>query len=263
MKKDILHDIIAQKQIELTQQKASVPESALEEMLDGRPADGRSMKKALAESRVGIIAEFKRKSPSKGWINRDANPLEVAEGYVRSKASALSVLTDEPFFGGTLKDLANIRKAMEVPVLRKDFIISRYQLLQAKLTGADAVLLIADALSPKDCFLLAQEAHNLNLEVLLELHSEEELEHYNDYVDMVGINNRNLGTFHTDVENSFRMAGKLPKDAVRVSESGISSPETIHRLREAGYQGFLIGETFMKTPDPGKALSDFIKRLNL
>ena len=241
MKKDILHNIIAQKQIELTQQKASVPESALEEMLDGRPADGRSMKKALAESRVGIIAEFKRKSPSK----------------------ALSVLTDEPFFGGTLKDLANIRKAVEVPVLRKDFIISRYQLLQAKLTGADAVLLIAAALSPKDCFLLAQEAHNLNLEVLLELHSEEELGHYNEYVDMVGINNRNLGTFHTDVENSFRMAGKLPKDAVRVSESGISSPETIHKLREAGYQGFLIGETFMKTPDPGKALSDFIKRLDL
>ena len=117
----------------------------------------------------------------------------MAEGYVRSKASALSVLTDEPFFGGTLKDLANIRKAVEVPVLRKDFIISRYQLLQAKLTGADAVLLIAAALSPKDCFLLAQEAHNLNLEVLLELHSEEELGHYNEYVDMVGINNRNLG----------------------------------------------------------------------
>ena len=263
MQKDILQDIIAQKRIEIAAQSEAVPEAKLEEMLDGTLTEPHSMKLSLAESPTGIIAEFKRRSPSKGWIHRDAEPAEVATHYTRSGASALSVLTDEPFFGGSLKDLGKVRKSVSLPILRKDFIISRYQLLQAKLAGADAVLLIAAALTPKTCYELAQEACKLRLEVLLELHKEEELEYHNEYVDMIGVNNRNLGTFHTDVENSLRLADKLPDNVVRVSESGIASPETVRKLREAGYRGFLMGETFMKTSDPGKALSDFIKQMGI
>lgn len=265
MEKDILQEIIAQKRIEIARQKEAVPESRLEEMLeaDGKAGKaGRSMKASLAAS-AGIIAEFKRRSPSKGWIHRDADPAKTAASYSRAGASALSVLTDEPFFGGTLADLKRVREATNLPILRKDFVISRYQLLQAKLTGADAVLLIAAALAPDECRTLARNAHELHLEVLLELHKEDELECYCEFVDMVGVNNRNLGTFRTDVENSFRMAEKLPADALRLSESGLSSPETVNRLREAGYRGFLMGETFMKAPDPGKALSDFLNRLDV
>lgn len=257
MEKDILHEIIARKRIEIIRQKEAVSEARLEEMLDGKITAGHSMKEALKTSPIGIIAEFKRRSPSKGWIRKEADPTEVVSRYGEAGASALSVLTDEEFFGGTLKDLHMARNATHLPILRKDFIISRYQLLQARLAEADAVLLIAAALTPSFCRELADEAHKLHLEVLLEIHTEKELEHYNGSVDMVGVNNRNLGTFHTDVENSFRMAERLPPDAIHVSESGIASPETVLRLREAGYRGFLMGEAFMKTPDPGKALSEF------
>lgn len=264
MHKDILQEIIMKKRKEIARQKEAVPEAELGKMLDGKTDRNLSMKAAIMASPTGIIAEFKRRSPSKGWIHRNAEPEKVAHVYRQAGASALSVLTDEPFFGGALKDLHNVRKTVsDLPVLRKDFIISRYQLLQAKLAGADAVLLIAAVLTPEECLRLAQEAHRIHLEVLLELHREEELPALNEFVDMAGVNNRNLGTFQTDVENSFRMAEKLPKDLIRVSESGISSPETVLRLREAGYRGFLIGETFMKTPEPGQALSDFLKRLHV
>ena len=170
-------------------------------------------------------------------------------------------LTDTPFFGGSLHDIAIARPLTKRPILRKDFIIDEYQLYQTRIIGADAVLLIAAALTPKKCRALAAKAHELELEVLLEIHREEELDYINENIDMIGINNRNLGSFHTDVENSFRLIGKLPREMVKVSESGISDPEKIKALHDVGFDGFLIGETFMKTENPGDTLQQFIRKL--
>lgn len=263
MSKDILEEIIAHKRIEIAAQEQNVPISFLEDLLEKNDdmAKVHSMKASLAASATGIIAEFKRRSPSKDWINRDADAKVIPASYQQAGASALSILTDEHFFGGGLRDIRAARPTVSLPILRKDFIISRYQLLQAKAAQADAVLLIAAALSKEECSTLACEAHKLGLEVLLEMHHEGELDYVNEYVDMAGINNRNLGTFHTDVENSFRMAEKLPADILKVSESGISNPQTVKLLRQEGFRGFLIGETFMKTANPGNTLSTFIKEL--
>ncbi len=263
MSKDILDEIIAHKRIEIAAQEQNVPISFLEDLLEKNDdmAKVHSMKASLAASATGIIAEFKRRSPSKDWINRDADAKVIPASYQQAGASALSILTDEHFFGGGLRDIRAARPTVSLPILRKDFIISRYQLLQAKAAQADAVLLIAAALSKEECSTLACEAHKLGLEVLLEMHHEDELDYVNEYVDMAGINNRNLGTFHTDVENSFRMAEKLPADILKVSESGISNPQTVKLLRQEGFRGFLIGETFMKTANPGNTLSTFIKEL--
>ena len=170
-------------------------------------------------------------------------------------------MTDEKYFGGILRYIRIARPTVSCPILRKDFIVDEYQLYQAKMVGADAVLLIAADLTQEECSTLAKKAHELGLETLLEVHSEPELEYVRENIDMVGVNNRNLGTFHTDVANSYRLASLLPKDYVLVSESGISNPQTVRELREAGFRGFLIGETFMKTPDPGKALADFIAQV--
>ena len=258
MSKDILEEIIAHKRIEIAAQEQNVPISFLEDLLEKNDdmAKVHSMKASLAASATGIIAEFKRRSPSKDWINRNADAKVIPASYQQAGASALSILTDEHFFGGGLRDIRAARPTVSLPILRKDFIISRYQLLQA-----DAVLLIAAALSKEECNALACEAHKLGLEVLLEMHHEGELDYVNEYIDMAGINNRNLGTFHTDVENSFRMAEKLPADILKVSESGISNPQTVKLLRQEGFRGFLIGETFMKTANPGNTLSTFIKEL--
>ena len=263
MSKDILEEIIAHKRIEIAAQEQNVPISFLEDLLEKNDdmAKVHSMKASLAASATGIIAEFKRRSPSKDWINRDADAKVIPASYQQAGASALSILTDEHFFGGGLRDIRAARPTVSLPILRKDFIISRYQLLQAKAAQADAVLLIAAALSKEECNALACEAHKLGLEVLLEMHHEDELDYVNEYVDMAGINNRNLGTFHTDIENSFRMAEKLPADILKVSESGISNPETVKLLRQEGFRGFLIGETFMKTANPRNTLSTFIKEL--
>ena len=263
MSKDILDEIIAHKRIEIAAQEQNVPISFLEDLLEKNDdmAKVHSMKASLAASATGIIAEFKRRSPSKDWINRDADAKVIPASYQQAGASALSILTDEHFFGGGLRDIRAARPTVSLPILRKDFIISRYQLLQAKAAQADAVLLIAAALSKEECNALACEAHKRRLEVLLEMHHEGELDYVNEYVDMAGINNRNLGTFHTDVENSFRMAEKLPADILKVSESGISNPQTVKLLRQEGFIGFLIGETFMKTANPGNTLSTFIKEL--
>lgn len=263
MSKDILEEIIAHKRIEIAAQEQNVPISFLEDLLEKNDdmAKVHSMKASLAASATGIIAEFKRRSPSKDWINRNADAKVIPASYQQAGASALSILTDEHFFGGGLRDIRAARPTVSLPILRKDFIISRYQLLQAKAAKADAVLLIAAALSKEECSTLACEAHKLGLEVLLEMHHEDELDYVNEYVDMAGINNRNLGTFHTDVENSFRMAEKLPADILKVSESGISNPQTVKLLRQEGFRGFLIGETFMKTANPGNTLSTFIKEL--
>lgn len=230
------------------------------------------MKRALASSPAGIIAEFKRRSPSKGWIYKTAKADEIPAAYEAAGASAISILTDEKFFGGSLRDIRTARPLVDIPILRKDFIIDEYQLLQAHIAGADAVLLIAACLTQEECADLTAQAHALGLEVLLEIHSPRELAYISKDVDMVGVNNRNLGTFVTDVKNSFHIAEKLrqipataqdssdsPSLPLLVSESGISHPETICRLRAAGFRGFLIGETFMKTPQPGDALKGFIQ----
>lgn len=280
---DILSEITDHKRIEVELQKQAVSPEQLREqvrdLMENSPAPRRSMKRALASSPAGIIAEFKRRSPSKGWIYKTAKADEIPAAYEAAGASAISILTDEKFFGGSLRDIRTARPLVDIPILRKDFIIDEYQLLQARIAGADAVLLIAACLTQEECADLTAQAHALGLEVLLEIHSPRELAYISKDVDMVGVNNRNLGTFVTDVENSFRIAGQLRQtiagvrnipdaqdssDTPRnlpllVSESGISHPETICRLRTAGFRGFLIGETFMKTPQPGDALKGFIQ----
>ena len=221
-----------------------------------------SMSQALTASDSGIIAEFKRKSPSKGWIKEDGRADIIPLSYQQNGASALSILADEQYFGGSDEFIKMARHSgVNIPILYKNFVIDEYQLFQARLCGASAVLLIAADLSVQQCSALLKTAHELGLEVLLEMHSEPELEYAALEPDMCGINNRNLGSFVTDVENSFRMAELLPKDAVKVSESGISNPDTVRALRQAGFRGFLIGENFMKTADPGQALNDFITQL--
>lgn len=264
--KDILDDIMEFKKIEVEQQKLNLPPAELYRRVEQMKADAslrprRSMSRALASSDTGIIAEFKRRSPSKGWIKESASLERIAGGYALNGGSALSVLTDEKYFGGNLDFLRTVASMVDVPVLRKDFIIDEYQLFQAYEAGADAVLLIASCLSRESCMTLASKAHELGMEVLLEIHSADELGHLDCGADMVGVNNRNLGTFHTDVNNSFALAELLPKDSVLVSESGIPDPKTICRLQDAGYNGFLIGETFMKTADPAESLLRFVDEI--
>ena len=260
---DILQEIVAHKRIEVERFKQQLSEQEIhrrvEAILDFSVP---SMSKALTASESGIIAEFKRHSPSKGWIKEEGKADEIPLSYQEHGAAALSILTDEQYFGGKDDFIRIARHAgVHIPILYKNFIIDEYQLFQARLCGASAVLLIAADLSKEECRSLLSTAHGLGLEVLLEMHSEEELEYAEMEPDMCGINNRNLGTFITDVQNSFRLAELLPKDSVKVSESGISNPDTVKALRIAGFRGFLIGETFMKTSDPGKALKDFISKL--
>lgn len=260
---DILQEIVAHKRIEVERFKQQLSEQEIhrrvEAILDFSVP---SMSKALTASESGIIAEFKRRSPSKGWIKEEGKADEIPLAYQEHGAAALSILTDEQYFGGKDDFIRIARHAgVHIPILYKNFIIDEYQLFQARLCGASAVLLIAADLSKEECQSLLSTAHGLGLEVLLEMHSEEELEYAEMEPDMCGINNRNLGTFITDVQNSFRLAELLPKDSVKVSESGISNPDTVKALRIAGFRGFLIGETFMKTSAPGKALKDFISKL--
>ncbi len=261
---DILTAIVAHKYLEVASQKEAVAPEILADACDEAPA-ARSMRESLARSASGIIAEFKRRSPSKGWIKRDAVPELVVPAYGQAGAGALSILTDERFFGGSLGDVRAARPLTELPILRKDFVVDEYQLLQARAIGADAVLLIAACLELGQCRRLACRAHELGLEVLLEIHSETELEYVGPEMDMVGINNRNLGTFVTDVQNSFRLADRLrtrvealDRMPLLVSESGLADAATVGALRKAGFRGFLIGETFMKTDNPGQSLARFI-----
>jgi indole-3-glycerol phosphate synthase len=217
---------------------------------------------ALLQSETGIIAEFKRKSPSKGWIKQDGRADIIPLSYQQNGAAALSILTDEHYFGGADEFIRQARQSgVTLPILYKNFVIDEAQLYAAALCGASAVLLIAACLSKQECKRLTDKAHALGLEVLLEMHSEAELEYAELEPDVCGINNRNLGSFVTDVENSFRLAELLPREAVKVSESGISDPNTVKLLRSAGFRGFLIGENFMKTADPGVALNEFISKL--
>ena len=247
MATDILQEIVAHKRLELEQMRRKKP----------------SLRQALLDSDSGIIAEFKRRSPSKGWIKEEGRADIIPLSYQQNGAAAISILTDKQYFGGHDRFIVEARQSgVTIPILYKNFVIDEMQLYEAALCGASAVLLIAACLSKEKLRALLHTAHELGLEVLLEMHGEEELEYCELEPDVYGINNRNLGSFVTDVENSFRLAERLPKDAVKVSESGISKPETIRELRQAGFQGFLIGETFMKTPDPGVALHTFIEQIN-
>jgi len=257
---NILEKIIGVKKQELAQQKGDVSVVTLERLLRD-PLSKRSFRQSLAASPTGIIAEFKRKSPSRGWIFRDAKAEHIVPAYVSSGATALSILTDEQFFGGSLIDLKTARQLADIPLLRKDFIIDEYQLYQAQVFGADVILLIAAALSIAQTRELAAKAHELGMEVLLEIHSENELEYLNEYVDVVGINNRNLATFHTDTQISFTLGEKIPCEFLKISESGISDVDTVKALRQAGFRGFLMGENFMKTDNPAQTLAVFCKQL--
>ncbi|MDR1979993.1 MAG: indole-3-glycerol phosphate synthase TrpC [Tannerellaceae bacterium] len=264
--KDILTEIVHNKRIEVERQKKAVDLPTLIAMgHESLERKTRSMREALAGSPSGIIAEFKRKSPSKGWFYPEADVASVVPEYERAGASACSILTDGDYFGGSLRDLQRARNVVQLPLLRKDFIIDPYQVYQARIMGADAILLIAAVLERDEALELSQTAHALGLEVLLEVHDERELDWLNPSVDMLGVNNRHLGTFHTDVENSFRLAGQMAGVTrstgyapLMVSESGLSDWETVARLRQIGFRGFLIGEAFMKTKQPGNSLSGFI-----
>lgn len=257
---NILDKIIANKRIEVEKHKATISYSELEAKITDI-SNKQSFKEALVNSSTGIIAEFKRRSPSRDWIFKDAKIEDVIPLYSKNGASAISVLTDIDFFGGTLADLELARSLTTTPLLRKDFMIDEYQLYQAKMSGANAILLIASALTVQETKRLAIKAKELGLDVLLEIHNEQELEHINDKVDVVGVNNRNLGTFVTDVQISFDLVDKIPNEFVKISESGISQPQTVIDLQQVGYKGFLMGENFMKTTDPGKTLEEFISQL--
>ena len=263
--KDVLDEIVAHKRIEVERFKQQLPPSRLYNMVEGiMDVSQPSMRQALMESSSGIIAEFKRKSPSKGWIKEDGKANEIPLSYQENGASAISILTDEMYFGGS-DDFIRIARdgGVTIPILYKNFIIDEYQLFQARYCGASAVLLIAADLSLSECKSFIHLAHELGMEVLLEMHEERELDYAEYEPDMYGINNRNLGTFVTDVQNSFRMASLLPDDVCKVSESGISNPEIVKMLKFAGFQGFLIGENFMKEERPGESLRDFISKLNI
>lgn len=247
---DILDEIVAHKHQELEHFKAELPPSILYNKVETLLESGStcpSMHDSIMRNDKGIIAEFKRRSPSKGWIKQDARPDIIPLQYEKNGAAAISILTDEKYFGGADEYIRIARRSgVTLPILYKNFIVDEYQLFQARECGASAVLLIAACLSKDECRTLLHTAHELGMEALLEMHSEPELEYADLQPDMCGINNRNLGSFVTDVQNSFRLVDSMPKDACKVSESGIKSEETIQQLRDAGFNGFLIGEWMMQ-----------------
>ncbi|NLZ95552.1 MAG: indole-3-glycerol phosphate synthase TrpC [Bacteroidales bacterium] len=256
--KDILREIIAHKRNEVDKQKKILHLKEIEKVIEMQQEAAPSLKEALLNSSHGIIAEFKRKSPSKSWMNQYADASVIPLQYEDSGAAALSILTNEKYFGGTVKDMQQTIASTSIPVLRKEFIVDEYQIYESKMHGAHAILLIAAALSPQQCKAFTKTALDLGLEVLLELHDETELDHISPLNNMIGVNNRNLGSFITDVGKSYQMIDQLPSEAVLISESGISDAKTIYELRQVGYRGFLIGENFMKTENPGRTLQQFI-----
>jgi indole-3-glycerol phosphate synthase len=257
----ILDNIVATKKVHVEACKKSFNVNEFEKM----PLFGRkpvSLKKRFLEAGAsGIIAEFKRKSPSKGIINDKVKPEEITLAYQNAGVSGVSILTDEPFFGGTPQDLTAARNSLSIPILRKDFIIDEYQILEAKAMGADLILLIAAILTPAEIKDFAGLAKSLGLEILFEVHDREELDKVCSDVTLVGVNNRNLKTFVVDIQQSVELAKHIPSDFLKVSESGIEKVESIKMLKSVGYNGFLIGENFMKNANPGEACKDFINEL--
>lgn len=259
---DILKQIIETKKTEVEATKQAIPYEVLLNQCAAMPPETRSMRQSILSHRGGIISEFKRRSPSKDWIKREARVEDIIPAYEAAGAAAISVLTDNTYFGGSLQDLMKARSLTNLPILRKDFVIDAYQLLEARVAGADACLLIAAALGADKCHELAEVAHNLKLEVLLEVHCAEELAAYSKYVDIIGVNNRNLKLFKTDTAISEALFAKLPAQALPISESGLLNNQVARHLQEIGYRGFLVGEAFMKTKNPGEALQQYIEPLN-
>ncbi|HUS00543.1 MAG TPA: indole-3-glycerol phosphate synthase TrpC [Chitinophagaceae bacterium] len=258
---NILETIIAKKRTEVADRKGnkSIAELENEAFFKNKVLDFKEY--LLREDKTGIIAEFKRKSPSKGIINNSSSVKDVTTAYTVYGASGLSILTDEDFFGGSLNDLQEAT-INEVPLLRKDFIIDEYQLIESKAFGAEIILLIAACLNKEDVQQLALSAKNLGLNVLLEIHNESELEHICNEVDVVGINNRDLKTFTVDVNRSIELGKKIPADKIKISESGIDDVTTIRLLQQHGFNGFLMGEKFMREKDPGETFKKFVEELN-
>ncbi len=257
---NILDRIVLDKKREVAAKKVLVPMEILKKMpLFSRKTYSLSQSLKIGS---GIIAEFKRRSPSKQLINQHSSVIDVVEGYEKAGVSGISVLADTKFFGGALDDLIQARNTVNIPILRKEFIIDAYQIYEAKAYGADTILLIAAILSEEEISDFSVLANELGLEVLLEIHNEEELGKSDlENIDMIGVNNRNLKTFEVSLENSKKLSGLIPSDKVKVSESGISNIASINELKKYGFQGFLIGENFMKTEDPGKAAIDFLRKL--
>ena len=256
---NIFDKIVASKRTEVTQRKELFPLKLLEKsVFFGGPCV--SLKRYLErEDLHGIIAEIKRASPSAGEINPFISVEKLSIGYMQAGASALSILTDTPFFKGSLEDLKSARTFNFCPILRKDFIIDEYQIVEAKSYGADVILLIAACLTPEECKRLAQFSRSLTLEVLLEVHNQEELRQFtNEYITCVGVNNRDLKTLTIDVQTSMNLIKEIPSEFIPITESGIATPETFVALKTAGYKGFLIGESFMKTSNPAYALQQFV-----
>ena len=259
---NILENIIAQKKKEVTERKSFYPVKLLERSTFFDSPTVSLKKYLLRGDKLGIIAEFKRKSPSKGLINKYADVEKTSIGYMQAGASALSVLTDSEFFGGNNQDLITARKFNYCPIIRKDFIIDEYQIVEAKSIGADVVLLLANVLSAQEIKRLAKFSRSLGLEVLLEIRDEQELSSINEFIDAVGVNNRNLKDFKVNVSQSFQLANKISSDFVKISESGIDSASTILDLMNEGFKGFLLGEIFMKNSRPELACANFIKEVN-
>lgn len=257
---NILDKIIAHKIIEVAKAKVSTPVEVLRQTEFYNHKTFSLKQFLLDETKTGIIAEFKRQSPSKGTINNQADVVAVTKAYTEHGASCLSVLTDHHFFGGNSSDLIRAR-INNIPILRKDFMIDEYQVVEAKSMGADVILLIAACLTPERVQQLAEFARSLQLEVLLEIHNEEELQHICDATEIVGVNNRDLKTFSVDINRSVDLSKKIAPDKIKIAESGINDIETISIFKKAGYKGFLIGENFMKQPDPTIAFAEFVHQL--
>ena len=259
--KNILEKIVAKKRAEVSYKKLITPIELFEKNTLSNKNIFSLKDKLNRVDQPGIIAEFKRKSPSKGAINMDASIEKTTMGYIQAGASALSILTDTSFFGGRNEDLRIARAINNCPILRKDFIIDEYQVLETRAIGADVILLIAAILSPEKTFQLASLAKQIGLEVLLEVHSEKELEHACEFIDMVGVNNRNLKDFTVSIERSLKLFDLIPSQFIKISESGIDTPEKLLMLKHKGYQGFLIGEGFMSAKQPEKVCADFIQKV--
>ena len=258
----VLGKIVSRKLEEVAEakQKVSVAELEANPNFDRKPLVFKDF--LLDKGRTGIISEFKRRSPSKGLINGTADVAQVTQAYNLAGASAISVLTDTDFFGGKADDLLKARAVNQIPILRKDFMIDEYQILEAKAWGADIILLIASILTPKQIVDFGKLAQSLGLSVLLEVHDLAELERsICPHLDAIGVNNRNLGDFTVNIQTSFDLVNKIPNDFLKISESAIDNPQVIKELKAVGYNGFLIGENFMKTDDPGQAIKEFVAQL--
>ncbi|MDR0544500.1 MAG: indole-3-glycerol phosphate synthase TrpC [Odoribacteraceae bacterium] len=259
MNKNILQTILASKWDEVAKQKEELPLHRLQQAIRLQPRRALSLRAALLETRGGVIAEFKRRSPSRGWIAPAADVTAVTAAYQQAGAAAVSCLTDAPFFGGNFTDFEQARAALtRVPLLRKDFIVDEYQVYQSRVLGADAILLIAACLAREETKRLARLAKTLGMEVLLEIKSADELDHVDEYIDAVGVNNRDLRDFSTNTDRAREIARFLPPGPVPVAESGISDAQTINTLKAAGYKGFLVGEYLARSGNPGETLAQLI-----